>query len=292
MEASEANEGLIEQAAQESGEQPNAAELASGDGTIPAVESGTTEPEPSPAFDHVTAVLPLKQSTAGGSGAFLVRADDGRRYWCKAANNGQSARVPVNEQIVARLARLVGVEVCEPCLVRIPDDLVGWEFRPGLQLEAGWAHGSLAVKDAIETRTLAHRGDDDNARRQAGFFVVFDWLHGGDAQWLYSTSESNAYYQHDNGHYFPNPPEWTPALLQAAVGQPNPLGNDSAGLDPDELNRLADALEALSREEITEALANKSNISAIWRVDETDVEAVIDFAYARRPEVAARTRAL
>ena len=68
-----------------------------------------------PAPQTVRAEAPLKQSTDGGSGSFLVQADDGREYWCKALNNTQEApMVPVNEQIVARLGRLIGVAVCEP----------------------------------------------------------------------------------------------------------------------------------------------------------------------------------
>lgn len=50
----------------------------------------------------VTAVLPLRASMVGLSGAFLVLGDD-ERYWCKPLNNFDHPRVPVTEQIVARL---------------------------------------------------------------------------------------------------------------------------------------------------------------------------------------------
>lgn len=124
--------------------------------TITALTPISRSDEP----DGVQAVLPLSAST-GGSGSFLVAADDQRRYWCKPLNNLQSARVPVNEQIVGRLARLIGAAVCEPALVNL-DGLIGYEFRPGRFVEPGWAHGSTAVDPALETRALEDRLADDN----------------------------------------------------------------------------------------------------------------------------------
>src|SRR5206468_3400203 len=94
-------------------------------------------------IEGVSAVMPLRESTAGGSGSFLVLADDGRRYWCKSLNNFQGPRIPVTEQIVGRLAGLIGAPACGVVLVKL-DALAGWEFRPGAGrvVEPGWAHGS------------------------------------------------------------------------------------------------------------------------------------------------------
>lgn len=261
---------------------------ASGVAAADSVTSAGGDPPAASPPEHVTAILVVEASANGGSGAFLVRADDGGRYWCKPLNNGQSPRVPINEQIVGRLAGLIGVHVCEPRLVRIVPALAGWEFRPGKHVEEGWAHGSLAVESAVETRQLEHRGDDDNARRHAGFFAVYDWLGGADPQWLYSTSESYAYYQHDSGHYLWGP-DWTIETLQQRLGQANPLPQSAEGLDRPELDRLASALDALAREEILDSLAN---IEAVWPINQAEIEAVIDFANGRRREVAARLRNL
>jgi len=157
----------------------------------------------------VSAVMPLRESTAGGSGSFLVLADDGRRYWCKSLNNFQGQRVPITEQIVGRLATLIRAPACEVELVRV-DAIAGWEFRPGTARvgEPGWAHGSVAVDPAIETRALEHRIDDDNRRRHAGIYALCDWLAGSDVQWLYGVEEDNAYYSHDHGYYLTGP-DWT-----------------------------------------------------------------------------------
>lgn len=235
----------------------------------------------------VDAVLPLQQSAVGGSGSFQVAVSDGRRYWCKALNNPQSPRVPITEQIVGRLGRFIGAAVCEVALVRL-EGIVGWEFRPGVAVEPGWAHGSLAVDPVLETRTLAHRAEDDNGRRHAGFYALNDWLLGGDQQWLYATDEDNAYYSHDHG-FFLRGPDWTVTQLAQLQGEVSSLSPDPSGLNPDEVRRLADGLDALRREELE---AELSKIPAEWPVTDEELGAVVALADARRGAVAGRLRSM
>jgi hypothetical protein len=238
----------------------------------------------------VKALVPVQQAQGGGSGSFLVRADDGERYWCKVVNNPQDPRVPTNEEVVARLGQLIGVAVCASSLVWIPADLVGWEFISGRFLEEGWAHGSRPVPHpVIETRSLSHRASDDNAKRHAGFFALFDWLAGQDPQWLYADAADFAYWSHDHGHYLPGGPAWTTATIDASRDTTYPLAADTSGLDVAELDRLADALEHLSAGEIAASLAN---IPAEWPVSDAELAAIVTFADYRRPAVAARLRLL
>lgn len=237
--------------------------------------------------EGVGAILPLQASSAGSAGSFLVAADDGNRYWCKPLNNRQSPRVPATEQIVGRLGALIDAPVCQVQLVSL-DGIVGFEFTSGRSVEAGWAHGSLAVDPALEIRDLANRSEDDNRRRHAGIFALHDWLAGSDVQWLYATNEDNAYYSHDHGFYL-NGPNWTDLSLANAAQSDFGLSMDTAGLDPAELNRLADRLDALTAEEIETAI---SMIPSTWPVGEGELQAVADFAHARRAAVAARLRGL
>lgn len=234
--------------------------------------------------------VPGRSPGDGGSKPFLVVASDERQYWCKAPNNPQGAMVPVNEQVVGRLATLAGIAVCEPALVRIPADLAGTEICPGYVLEECIAHGSFAVDGAVEVRTnLSHRSEDDNARRQAGYLVLHDWLWGGDDQWLRVAAKANEYFSHDHGHYFPKGPDWTVEGLEAAKDQPHPSPLAADGLDPVELNRLADRLDALGRGEIA---ANVEVIPDEWPLGVAEITAVVDFAFHRAATVAARTRIL
>lgn len=238
--------------------------------------------------DGVAAVAPLASSTAGGSGSFLVRADDGRRYWCKTLNNFQHPKVPANEQLVGRLGALIGAPVCEVALVKIPQALVGWEFRPGRPLEEGWVHGSLAADLVVETRDMTSRTTDDNPKRHAGIYALHDWLGGSDAQWLMVGAEA-AYYSHDHGHYFPGGPDWSAATLNQAAGAAFQLGHPATGLDAQELARLANVLEGLNEQEIAFCA---SNLPTDWPVTDDELEALVGFVDARRAPVAQRLRGL
>lgn len=240
------------------------------------------------AVDGISAVMPLRPSSTGGAGTFLILADDGQRYWCKSFNNFQGERIPITEQIVARLAVPIGAPACEPQLVDVTP-IAGWEFRPGTGrvIEPGWAHGSRAVEPVIETRSLDHRNDDDNPRRQAGIYALCDWLAGGDVQWLYCVAEENAYYSHDHGFYLTGP-TWTTSSLAAARDTPFPLSTSTDRLDDHELERLASALDRLSLEDIE---AELSKLPEGWPVTDSELDAVAEFAHARLGPVAARLRA-
>lgn len=233
--------------------------------------------------------MPLRESTAGGSGAFLVLADDDRRYWCKSLKNFQGPRIPVTEQIVGRLAALIDAPACEVALVKL-DAITGWEFRPGSGrvVEAGWAHGSVAVDPAVETRSLEHRADDDNRRRHCGIYALCDWLSGSDVQWLYGVSEDNAYYSHDHGFYLTGP-EWTPESLTAGRDVPYTLSIPPDQLDQGELTRLAHAIDGLSPQDIEKEL---SKLPGDWPVTDDELAAVAEFVNHRRGPVAARLRAV
>jgi hypothetical protein len=218
-----------------------------------------------------------------------VLADDGRRYWCKSLNNFQSPRVPITEQIVGRLASLIGAPACAVALIRL-DAIIGWEFRPGTGrlVEAGWAHGSVAVEPAFETRELRHRTDDDNRRRHCGIYALCDWLAGSDVQWLYGVDEDNAYYSHDHGFYLTGP-EWTETSLVASRDVPFTLSIPPAQLDPNELERLADALTNLTRATIEGEL---STLPEDWPVTDHELNVLAEFIDYRRGPAAAHLRAV
>ena len=218
----------------------------------------------------------------------MVRASDGRDYWCKALNNPSSSRIPANEQIAGRLGRQIGVAIPEPALVRL-DGLQGWEFHPGRFIEPGWAHGCVAVDGAFETRTLAHRPDDENRVRHAGFYALMDWLAGGDQQWLYAAPERNAYYSHDHGHFFPGGPNWSVAALSATGVASRALNVPADGLDPGELARLADAIEQTSLQEIEGVM---SKIPQDWPVTDSDLAELAAFIASRSGPAASRLRGL
>lgn len=183
---------------------------------------------------------------------------------------------------------LIGAPVCVPELVYIPAALAGWEYRLGIVLVEGWAHGSLALDPVVETHTLDDRASDDNARRHAGICALYDWVGGSDPQWLVRGPDRE-YFSHDHGCYLPGGPNWDVAGLQAAATNPFQLGVVSAGLDANELTRLADAVEGATEQRV-EACVSK--VPAMWPVTDSELEAVVSFVLVRREPVAARLRAI
>lgn len=233
-----------------------------------------------------TAILPLQQSSAGGSGAFLVRGDDGRRYWCKCLQSPQGTRVAVNEQVVGRLAQAIGAAACEVSLVKIPNDLEGWEFRPGHRLAPGYAHGSLAVESVIETRAVQHPADDDNPRRLTSLRVLADWCWAGDSQWLYLPTEDNRYFSHDHGHYFPAGPNWTVASLQAILPtEPGPGEQVFGSPEPEALKEMRARLANLDALKLAVCL---SGLPVAWPVSDDELVEMVLFLDRRRNGVITR----
>lgn len=230
----------------------------------------------------------LQQSRTGGSGAFLGLADDGQRYWIKPLNNAQGERVPITEQIVGRIGNLLGAPTCENRTIAISEEFAGWEFRPGRTLEPGIAHASLHVEHAIFTRALNHRADDDNSRRYAFLFALYDWCWGGDVQGLLAAKDENRFYSHDHGWYLP--PEgktWTVADLDANADVPHELPTNPNGIGASVAEEVAASLEAAKRSALQKALAG---IPSVWPVNDDELEGVGFFLEKRAPIVAQRIR--
>ena len=234
--------------------------------------------------------VPIQQSPRGGSGAFLAGDLDGRQWWVKPLNNKQGERVVVTEAIVGAAGRLIGAPVCETSIVRIPAELEGWEFRRGHHLQAGLAHASSAVEAAIEGRQLKFRDEDDNHIHHVGVFALYDWCWGGDAQWLYASSEENRLFSHDHGWYLPEEGDsWDEITLIRRVDEPHMPVWDTVGLDHDEVRRMAARLRDLTRAELRDIIYN---IPREWPVQDDELECVGWFLERRSSPVADRVEAL
>ncbi len=230
--------------------------------------------------------LPLAPSPAGGSGTFLAEASDKRRWWVKPQNNLQGPQVVVTEYLVASAGHLISAPVCEVAIVEIPEEIAGWEFRPGARLEPGFAHASLAVEDALEARVLDERERDDNRRRHAGVYARYDWCWGGDDQWLYCESDDRKLYSHDHGWYLPEVgPSWSEDSLLAHVDEPHPARYPTANLDTGELTSLAGRLRAPLRQPLVEVLRTGPAIMARRRRRPRSARLFLE---RRAPAVAAR----
>lgn len=245
---------------------------------------------PTDAKLSIRAVLGPAQPNSG-SQAFPVLASDGGRWYVKAPNNPQGDQILVTEYLVSQVGALIGAPVCTVRPIEIPSDLERFQVVNGPELRTGIGSASQAIPDAVEIRPhLLYRNEDDNARRHAGVFALFDWCWGDDQQWLAVETDEHRLYSHDHGYYFPpGGQNWTPADLEANVDQPHELNLPADGLDVDELARLADALDGLAASDVGAIL---ESVPDEWRVSDEDLEALGKYLQNRAPAVASRLRAL
>ena len=186
------------------------------------------------------------------------------------------------------MGNILGAPTCEIRTISISEEFAGWEFRPGRTLEPGIAHASLHVEDAIFTRGLDRRMDDDNSRRYAFLFALYDWCWGGDAQGLLAAKDENRFYSHDHGWYLPpEGPNWTAADLAAQVDTPHELSTSPNGIGASAAEEVARKLEATESDMLQNALAG---IPSVWPVTDDELEWVGFFFEKRAPIVAQRVR--
>ena len=96
-------------------------------------------------------------------------------------------------------------------------------------------------------------------------------------------------YSHDHGHFLPRGPDWTAEGLLTEVESAHSLDASPEGLDYNELERVAGALENVTREQLVAILCA---IPASWPVQDTELEALGHFLESRRMPVSARIRRL
>lgn len=238
----------------------------------------------------IEAILPDGPG-AGASQPFRVKATDGGVYWLKPCDNPQEKRVPVTEQVVARCGRLIGAPVCNVELIRIPAEFDGHRLSAERCIKTGIPHASADVPSALFERagTPTHRDRDENAARHAVLFALHDWCWGSDLQWLHDPKSDMMTFSHDHGNYLPGGPRWSRDSLLAEVCQDHVMGAPLDGLDPEAFRKAANAVEAVSRDQLLSVLRL---IPMEWPITDSDLEGVGYFLEFRRGPVAARLRGL
>ena len=220
----------------------------------------------------------------GGSQGFCVRGADGNRWWLKPLSNPQGQRVPVNEYVVGRLGALIGAPCCDVALIDVPP------AHATAGLSEGVASGSLEVAGATEIKGhLAHRLADDNRRRHAGAFALWDLCFGADPQWLVQAADQHRTWSHDHGHFFPSGPNWSDQSLRDHVNVAHQLGGEVSGLDPDHLETVARNIDDLTSDAIASVM---SAVPCAWPVLDAELESLGWFVDGRRADVASRLRSL
>lgn len=240
---------------------------------------------------YVTLRATLEAWHSGVSGAFKGVGSDNKVWWVKPPGQPNLGKALVTEYVVGAVGRLISAPTCNTSIISIPSTFAGWHYRGNDVLIEGYGHATEHVEDAIEERQqLKYRSDDDNHRRHAGVFALHDWCYGSDQQWLHSTTNNMTIYSHDHGWYLPpTGPNWTSQDLIAAADTPNPLSQDSAGVDPGAFATAAEALESIARTDLVDML---TQVPTDWPVTDEELETLGWFLEYRAPIVAERIKAL
>lgn len=241
--------------------------------------------------DGLSVTACLQQGRATASSPFLGAGSDGHQWWVKPPQ-AHLGKALVTEYVVGRVGQLIDAPVCEVAIIRIPDALGSWEFKPGHALPTGFGSATRdldGVAEEIRGR-LSRRGDDDNARRHGGVYALVDWCFGEDLQWLLHVNDQWRLYSHDHGWYLPpGGPDWTVDLLRATADLAKPLPDSASGLDRAHLSAVADKLEGVSRDALQKILME---VPASWPVTDAELDCLGWYLEHRAPQVAARLRAL
>ena len=125
----------------------------------------------------------------GGSQARIMLADDGKRYVVKFQGNPQCTRVLANDYLACRMARMIGLSVPEPAVIRVDEKTIQEQqivfnlagravsVRPGLQF------GSEVVTGEVwDWPSGSMLGRVRNLREFAGVLAFDKWTGNADGR--------------------------------------------------------------------------------------------------------------
>jgi len=201
-----------------------------------------------------------------------VLADDGRVYIVKGP---QSGKMVVNEQVVATLAEALDAPVPPVCLMHIPEALVTGE--PGMaHIPSGVAHAGRWIDNCTDRLGLQYVDVAENRQRFAILCLLYSWVGANDHQWIYEKTSPNRVYSVDHGHFFPNGPDWTSALLAvSAFPAPDPQFAPCS-FRPEEFDQPIGALRKLGPEAIARAVAQPPDHWTITSEERVDLAVYLE----------------
>ncbi|WP_231866947.1 HipA family kinase [Anabaena sp. 4-3] len=199
-------------------------------------------------------IITFRRSWNSSARPVLARGIDKCEYVVKGR---QAGRQIITDQIVARLGLAMKAPVGRPQIVEIPLELL--ELDSGFSfLSPGTAHGTHFIPNCFDDRDASkYKHHSGNQERFAFLSVLFGWVYSQDEQFIYQTTHPSLVYSVDHGRFFPDGYAWTVQSLQNA---PNPEVDRrlvlSCSLTNDEIRRGLLALEAVTEEEIIQAVAS------------------------------------
>lgn len=223
-----------------------------------------------------------------GTSTFLGPCESGRRFWIKAVGNPQGDQVLVSECVVPRLGCLIDAPVRESTLVDITPELTGTATTGPQHLRAGVAHGSLDLPRAQVSADVLYASRGENRVRVPALAALWDWCLGADEQWMYDP-DGQSIWSFDHGLWIGQGFDWDASDAPILATQPHPWAWGLHGTEPSAFADVANRLEAVTAEQVLEAVAG---VPASWPVADQDLEALCWVVWQRRKPVADRLRAM
>jgi hypothetical protein len=212
--------------------------------------------------------------------------DGGDTYVVKALQAGRTdmGRVLVNEQVVARIGKLMHAAVPHVALIDVPAELI--TSQPEMShITPGVAHGSQFVENVTERMQYENAAIAENRPRFALLAVLFGWTGAQDHQFVYEKTSPHLVYSVDHGFFFPGGSAWTEASLGVAPpAQPDIAVINACGTTEPELHQALHALSAI----VGEALISVVSLPPDeWGLTMGDRIALFNFLTRRRAELLA-----
>ena len=125
----------------------------------------------------------------GGSQARIMLADDGRKFVVKFMGNPQCTRVLANDYMACRMARMIGLSVPEPVVIRVDEKTIleqqvtftlagrAVAARPGLQFGS-----SLVTGEVLDWLPGTMLGRVRNLKEFAGLLAFDKWTGNADGR--------------------------------------------------------------------------------------------------------------
>lgn len=206
------------------------------------------------------------------------------KYWVKLPGNPHGMRSMASEVVVASLGAKLGAVTRPWKLLRIPTDLVGYEYAPGLHVTPGVAFGSRLLSSCEEHEDVRWVDRDNNGCRAASVAALWDLCLGSDTlQVVYDHRNDVQLSVIDYGLWFVGGEgDWSPEALAPLRKQPNELSSVTNQLKRE---HIAAAVEHLSRLDLNSVMESVAHVPVEWGTSDEDLEWLAHFIHGRVPDV-------
>ena len=230
----------------------------------------------------LTVVTYLGKFEGSAANPAKVQCSDDKIYALKGLNAGQMI---FNDQVCAKLGRLIGAMVPEVAVADLSQTLIDINHNEMTHLGAGLGHASMLIPGCSGRSGIAHLNDGDNRQRFSRLAMFFGWMGGRDQQYIYENQPPRLVYSVDHGHFFHGGPKWTvETLVRAPSAEADQKLVTQCALKVEEIADACFPLRVVTPKQIAEAVATPPDE---WGIDLGQRVALAKYLHRRRCELLA-----